>query len=97
MLAFEPRLVRFGVGELQRIGRDEALGRTPSRPPSNSIRSRSVALTRKWCAHFGTDVEVRREILVVDDLRAAGALDPEALGNAAGLLGRRPRSACGPS
>src|SRR6185295_507313 len=34
---------------------------------------------------FRADVQVRREILVVDDLRTAGTLDPQALRHATGL------------
>ena len=35
---------------------------------------------------LGADVQVGGEILVVDDLRAAGTLDPEPFGHAARLL-----------
>ena len=38
-------------------------------------------------AAFGADLEIGRQILVVDDLRAGGALDPEALRDLAALLG----------
>ena len=49
------------------------------------MRSRSAASMRKWCAHFGQTLQVGGEILVVDDLRAAGTLDPQALGHPARL------------
>ena len=38
---------------------------------------------------LGADVETRRKLFVVDRLRAAGALDPQAFGHAAGLFFRR--------
>ena len=44
---------------------------------------------------LGADVQVRRQVLVVDNLRAAGTLDHQPLGNPAGLLGRRARSLAG--
>ena len=37
---------------------------------------------------LGTDVEAGLEVLVVDQLGAAGTLDPEALGDSAGFFGR---------
>ena len=36
---------------------------------------------------FGADLQVGREVLVVDDLGAAGALDPQPFGDLAGLVG----------
>src|SRR5687767_8483787 len=38
---------------------------------------------------LGTDVQVRREVFVIENLRAAGTLDHQSLGNPAGFLGRR--------
>ena len=81
----EPLAVRLGVGELQRIGRPQVRCRAPSQSPSNSIRSRSAAPIRKWCAHFGQTLSVADEVLVVDDLAARRALDPQPLGHPARL------------
>ena len=90
-LAFEPRLVRLGVGERRADRSRRGPRRARSSSPSNSIRSRSVALRRKWCAHFGQTFRLVGEILVVDDLRAAGTLHPQPFGHPARLFLRRRR------
>ena len=64
---------------------------------SNSMRSRSVGVDAEVVRAFRTDVQVGGEILVVDDLRAAGTLDPESFGHPAGLGRLSARSACGSS
>ena len=47
MLASRRALVRLGVGEVERIGRDQVRVVLDPLRSSNSIRSRSVALMRK--------------------------------------------------
>ena len=81
----QPFLVRLGIGELERIGRDQTL---VVLDPDAVIEERAQPLDgadAEVVGAFRTDVQVRREILVVDDLRTAGTLDPQALRHAAGL------------
>ena len=89
-------LVRLGVGEIQRIGRREALvvlgPVTVEQHPQPLGRAQPEVV-----GALRTDVEIGREVLVVDDLRAAGTLDPEALRDPARLRFPWRRSACGPS
>ena len=64
-----------------------------SNGPSNSVRSRSVAVSRKWCAHFGQTLEVGLEFLVVDQLARTPGTSPRAL-PAPGSPSPERRSAC---
>jgi hypothetical protein len=87
----ETLAIGFGVGELQGIDRDqvrEVLGVVAS------IEERFEPLRRAHPEMVGAlraDIQVFLEILLVDELRAARALDPEALGDPAWLFGGRRR------
>src|SRR5262249_62198680 len=82
---FESRAVGLGVLELQRVGRDEVL---VVLDPLLIIEQQAQAL---GCVHaemmpaLGADVDVSGEILVVNRLCAACALDPQTLRYAARL------------
>ena len=57
----------YGLVSVNSAGRSRPGPRSCSvQSPSNSIRSRSAALMRKWCAHFGQTFRLVGEILVVD-------------------------------
>ena len=60
--------------------------------PGSVIEERSQAIGRadpEVVGALGADAQVRGQVLVIDELRAAGTLGPQALGHAAGL-GLRP-------
>ena len=78
------RRLRYGLVSVNFSGSvDVSPASCSSQSPSNSVRSRSAALSRKWCAHFGQTLQVGGEILVVDDLAAGRTLDPQPFGHAA--------------
>src|SRR6185436_16968476 len=81
--------VRLGVGELQRVVRGEVaemLGPLAIiEQRAQPIRGADAEMMRA----LGADLLALVEILVVDDLRAAGTLDHQALGNPARLLAGR--------
>ena len=83
----QPVAVRLGVGELQRIVRGEVrevLGPFAVEQRAQPLGGADPEMVRALRA----DVQVVLEILVVEDLRAVGTLDPEPFGHPAGLLGR---------
>src|ERR1019366_8142500 len=85
----EARFVRLGVDELQGIGGYEIL---VVLDPRAVVEQETQALGRADAVvvrAFRADVQVRREVLVVNDLRAARTLDPEAFRDPAGLRLRR--------
>ena len=89
----EPRLVRLGVGELQRIVRGQV--RRQLFPPLiveerfQPFGGAEAEVVRALAA----DVQVLDEILGVDDGVAFRTLHPQAFGDPAGLRGRRNRLA----
>ena len=89
----EPRLVRLGVGELQRIVRRQV--RRNLLPPlivEQRLQPLGGAEAEVMRA-LAADVEVLDEILGVDDGVAFRTLHPQTFGNPAGLSGRRNRLA----
>ena len=89
---FQRACVGLRVGEPQRIGRDEpAVVFGPW-----AVEQRAQPIERAHAevkAAFRADAQVLREILVVENLRAPGALDPQAFGHPAWLCVGRRRSA----
>ncbi len=85
----EARLVRLRVGELQRVERSEVavvlLELTVVEERPQPLVRREAEMVRA----LRTDLQIRREILVVDRLRATRTLYPQAFGNLARLVGRR--------
>ena len=83
----EPLAIRLGVGELQRIVREQV----------REVLGELALVEQRLEPVGGADAEVMRalradlqvllEILVVDQLRAARTLDPQPLGHPARLLG----------
>ena len=57
------------------------------RPSSNSARSRSRGADAEMMCALRADVQAFFEIFLVDELSAAGALDPQAFGNPAWFFG----------
>ena len=88
MPAFRRALYGLVSVKLERVGRDEiavVLGPLAVEQHPQPLGGADPEVVRALRA----DVQVGREILVVDDLRAAGTLDPQPFGHPARLfLGR---------
>jgi hypothetical protein len=88
----EPVAIGLGVRELERVVRDEV---GEMFLVAAFVKERLQALGGADAEVMGAlraDVETDLEILVVDQLRAAGTLDPEALRDAARFFGRGRRN-----
>ena len=89
----QPRLVRLGVGELQRVVRGQV---RRDLLPLLVVEQRLQPLggaQPEVVRALAADVQVLDEILGVDDGVALRTLHPQAFGHPAGLLGRRNRLA----
>ena len=80
----QARMVRLRIGELQRIRRDEPAVVFDPRAVEQRAQPIEGAHAEVKAA-LRADAQILREILVVEDLRAPCALDPQALGHPAWL------------